>query len=133
MITDPIENLRASIAYSRETYGISDAAMEYRRRREPDKVSEPTEADWAAYRAALAAIDKLEDNPHIYVGAIEIDEPDARREPGDYIETEREWIRRVAKLIAESGGHLPEDLDRALSVGELRLLNAVLGPRRSEQ
>lgn len=130
MIDSPIENLIASITYTRSVYGVSAEAAQYCRRRGFAKVIEPTEADWAQYRGALAAaevLDKIADNQHINIGPIEIDEPEARRKPGDYIETEDEWIERVAELIAASGGSLPDDLDRALSAEDAATLRSALG------
>lgn len=103
---------------------ISDAAREFRRRRGPDKTIEPTEKDWQLYRAVIAAVDAARQSDFIYVDA-EIEEPKARRESGDYVESEREWIVRVAELLEKSGGDVPGDLARALTVGEMKILLAV--------
>ena len=122
--TDPIANIVAAIKLSKKAYGVSEEALAFRRRRGPDKVVEPTEKDWMLYRAAIAAVDAATRSDFIYVDA-EIEEPKARRESGDFIETEREWISRVAELLEKSGGDVPQDLDRALSVGEMKILLAV--------
>lgn len=118
-ITDPIANQLASIRYSRSRYGASDAALEFRRRRGPDKVIEPTERDWALYRAADAALKACLESDFIYVDGW-VDEPHSHREPGDYIETEDEYRQRAYALAAERG--FPDDLGRALSIGEWRIL-----------
>lgn len=118
-ITDPMKNIIESIQYARSAYGWSDAAEEFKRRRHPDKIIEPTEKDWELYRAAQAALDAAAESDFIYIdGGIE--PPCSRREPGDYSETEDEYRSRANALAAEKG--IPEDIHRALSMAEWRIL-----------
>lgn len=124
-ITDPITNLMASLRHVRRGYGASDAALEFRRLRGPDKVIEPTEKDWELYRAALVAVSAASESEFIYVDA-EIEEPKPRRERGDFIETEDAYRARADALAAERG--VPDDLDRALSIAEWRLLTEAPKP-----
>ena len=113
--TDPLQNIIESIRYARSVYGWSDAAQEFKRRRHPDKIIEPTEKDWELYRAANAAMTAAALSEFIdFDGWIE--EPEPRREPGDYSETEDEYRERVNALVTEKG--IPSDLHRALSPEE---------------
>lgn len=123
-ITDPIANMAKSIEYAKKAYGVSEEALAFRRRRGPDKIIEPTEKDWELYRAADAALRAALESDFIDVDGW-VEEPRALRESGDFIETEREWIERVAELLEKSGGDVPQDLDRAISVGEMKILLAV--------
>lgn len=124
MTTDPIANLANAIRYTHTRYGASDAALEFRRRRGPDKVIEPTENDWELYRAAIAAVNAASQSDFIYVDA-EIEEPEARRKPGDYIETEDEYRRRVHTLIRIHG--TPDDLGRAIPMRDMFTLLQIEG------
>lgn len=124
-ITDPITNLTESLRHARRRYGASNAALEFRRLRGPDKIIEPSETDWELYRAAVAAIAAASESEFIYVDA-ELEEPKPRRERGEYIETENEYRARAAALAAERG--FPDDLDCALSIAEWRILTEAPKP-----
>lgn len=118
-ITDPIENMTEAIRYARSRYMPSDAAMEFNRRRHPDKVIEPTEKDWELYRAAVAALTAALESDFIYVDGW-VDEPRSQRAPGDYSETEDEYRDRANALAAEKG--VPKDIHLALSMAEWWIL-----------
>lgn len=115
------ENIAETLRYAREAYRGSDAAQEFKRRRHPDKIVEPTERDWELYRAADAALRACLESDFILVDGW-VDEPRARREPGDYAETEDEYRRRVNTLALIRG--IPDDLHRALSMDEWRILTS---------
>lgn len=116
---DPLANVVAAARYARSRYLPSDAALEFQRRRHPDKIVEPTEKDWELYRAADAALRAALESDFIYVDGW-VDEPRSHRVPGDYSETEDEYRTRANALAAEKG--IPDDLHRALSMEEWRVL-----------
>lgn len=116
---DPLANVVAAARYARSRYQPSEAAMEFRRRRHPDKTVEPTEKDWELYRAADAALRACLESDFIYVDGW-VDEPRSHQVPGDYAETEDEYRARANALAAEKG--IPDDLPRALSMAEWRVL-----------
>lgn len=116
---DPLANVVAAARYARSRYQPSDAAMEFRRRRHPDRTIEPTEKDWELYRAADAALQAARESDFIDVDGW-VDEPRPLRARGDYAETEDEYRARVAALIVTKG--IPRDLHRALSMEECRVL-----------
>lgn len=114
----------SDLIYSPQGRPVSDAAREFRRRRGPDKIIKPTERDWELYRAAIDALEAAAGSAFINIDA-DIEEPIERREMGDYIETEDEYRHRIALLIAERG--IPDDIDRALSMKDLRALATIEG------
>ena len=117
---DPIANLAAAAQYASQAYGLpSDAALEFRRRRHPDRTIEPTEKDWELYRAAQAALDAAAESDFIDVDGW-VNEPRPLRARGDYSETEDEYRARANALAAEKG--IPADIYQALSMEEWRIL-----------
>lgn len=117
---DPLANVVAAVRYANRAYGLpSDAALEFKRRRHPNKTVEPTEKDWELYRAADAALRAAQESDFIYIDGW-VDEPRPLRERGDYAETADEYRARVAALVVTKG--VPDDLHRALSVEECRVL-----------
>lgn len=118
-IQDPIKNIVDSIHLTERVYGAPPEARELARRRGPDIAHEPTDADWADYRAAVDAARKIADNEFIY-SDIEVEEPRTYSTPGEYVETEADWIARCKTAIADHG--IPRNLDRVLSVSEFRKL-----------
>lgn len=117
----------SDIIYSPRGRVVSDAAREFRRRRGPDKIVKPTERDWKLYRAAIDALEAATESDFINVDA-DIEEPHERREMGDYTETEDEYRHRIALLIAEHG--IPDDIDRALPMKDLRTLSTIEGDNK---
>lgn len=112
---DPLANAAAAVRYARGRYCPSEAAMEFKRRRHPDKTVEPTEKDWELYRAADAALRAAQESDFIYIDGW-VDEPRSFRTPGDYAETEDEYRARTNALAAEKG--VPHDIHQALSAEE---------------
>lgn len=127
MSTNPIDNIRASIAYTRSVYGVSEEALAFQRKRaEPTKV-EPGPEDWALYNEACELLEKVRGNRFIGLYDEELTEPESYRVAGEYIETEDEWLSRIAELADAHG--VPSDISRALSLAEFQAINAHLRPR----
>lgn len=118
-VTDPLRNIAASAAYSERTYGAPAEARALARHRGPDIVHEPTPGDWERYNATVEAISAIAENYPGYVD-YEIDPPRTSRKPGEYTETEDEWVQRARTQIFVFG--IPENLDRVLSIAEYRKL-----------
>lgn len=96
-------------------FGPSDAAMEYRRRH-TITYTDPTPEQWEAYEEAVKHLEALNEYDGFYAGydGPELVEPHPTPHI-EYTETVGEWKARVAALINEAGGTLPEDLGAALS------------------
>lgn len=116
---NPLANVAAAARYALSAYCPSDAAMEFKRRRHPDKTVEPTEKDWELYRAADAALRAAQESDFIYIDGW-VDEPRSHQVRGDYSETEDEYRARANALATEKG--IPADLYQALSMEEWRVL-----------
>lgn len=130
MSTNPIDNIRASIAYTKSAYGVygvSEEALAFKRKRGEPTTVEPSAEDWALYNEACELLEKVRANRFIGLYDEEITEPESYRVAGEYVETEDEWLTRIAELADAHG--VPSDISRALTLAEFQAINAHLRPQ----
>lgn len=127
MSTNPIDSIRASIAYTRSVYGVSEEALAFQRKRAGPTTVEPGPEDWALYNEARELLERVRANRFIGLYDEELIEPESYRVAGEYVETEDEWLSRIAELADAHG--VPSDISRALSLAEFQAINAHLRPR----
>lgn len=127
MSTNPIDNIKASIAYTRSVYGVSEEALAFQRKRAEPTTVKPTAEDWVLYNEACELLEKVRANRFIDLYDEELTEPEAYRVTGEYVETEDEWLTRIAELADAHG--VPSDISRALSLADFQAILAHLRPQ----